>query len=55
MSRVTVSIADVILSCRCWIFLIFSAYAMFFNVPPQEKIKWREMWASRWSGYWSAV
>jgi len=24
-----------------------------FNVPPQEKIKWREIWASRWPGYWS--
>ena len=23
------------------------------NVPPQEKIKWREIWASRWPGYWS--
>jgi len=20
------------------------------NVPPQEKIKWREIWASRWPG-----
>ena len=37
MSRVTVSIADVILSCRCWIFLIFSAYTMFLMYPPQEK------------------
>ena len=23
------------------------------NVPPQEKIKWREIWASRWPRYWS--
>jgi len=37
MSRVTVSMADVILSCRCWIFLIFSAYTMFLVYPPQEK------------------
>jgi len=37
MSRVTVSMADVILSCRCWIFLIFSAYTMFLMYPPQEK------------------
>jgi len=28
MSRVTVSMSDVILSCRCWIFLIFSACTM---------------------------
>ena len=44
MSRVTVSMADVILSCRCWIFLILSAYTMFLMYPPQEKIKWREIW-----------
>ena len=31
MSRVTVSMADVIQSCRCWIFLIFSAYTMFLT------------------------
>ena len=41
MSRVTVSMANVILSCGCWIFLIFSAYTMFLMYPPQEKIKWR--------------
>ena len=23
------------------------------NVPPQLKIKWREIWAPRWTGYWS--
>jgi len=23
------------------------------NVPSQEKIKWREIWALRWPGYWS--
>ena len=39
MSRVTVSMADVILSGRCWIFLIFSAYIMFLMYPPQEKIR----------------
>ena len=33
MSRVTVSMADVILSCRCWIFLTFSAYTMFLMNP----------------------
>ena len=21
------------------------------NVPPQERIKWRDIWASRWPGY----
>jgi len=36
MSRVTVSMADVILSCRCWIFLIFSAYAMFLMYPHRK-------------------
>jgi len=46
MSRVTVSMADVNLSCRCWIILIFSAYTMFLMYPHQEKIKWREIWAS---------
>jgi hypothetical protein len=35
MSRVTVSMADVILFCRCWIFLIFSAYTMF---PHRKKL-----------------
>ena len=53
MSRVTVSMADVILSCRCWIFLIFSTYTMFLMYPHRKKIKWREIWASRWPGYWS--
>ena len=53
MSRVTVSMADVILSCRCWIFLIFSTHTMFLMYPTQEKIKWRKIWASRWPGYWS--
>jgi len=33
MSRVTVSMADVILSCRCWIFLILSAYTMLLIYP----------------------
>jgi len=33
MSHVTVSMADVILSCRCWIFLIFSTYTMFLMYP----------------------
>jgi len=37
MSRVTISMADVILSGRCWIFLIFSAYTMFLMYPPQGK------------------
>jgi hypothetical protein len=37
MSRVTVSMADVILSSRCWIFLIFSAYTMFLMYPPRKK------------------
>jgi len=37
MSRVTVSMADVILSCRCWIFLIFSAYTMFSMYTHRKK------------------
>jgi len=37
MSRVTVSMADVILSCRCWIFFIFSAYTMFLMYPHRKK------------------
>ena len=37
MSRVTVSMADVIPSCRCWIFLIFSAYTMFLMYPDRKK------------------
>jgi len=37
MSRVTVSMADVIVSCRCWIFLIFSAYTMFLMYPHRKK------------------
>jgi len=37
MSRVTVSMADVTLSCRCWIFLIFSAYTMFLMYPHRKK------------------
>jgi len=37
MSRVTVSMAYVILSCRCWIFLIFSAYTMFLMYPHRKK------------------
>jgi len=36
MSRVTVSMADVILSCRCWIFLISSAYTMFLMYPHRK-------------------
>jgi len=38
MSRVTVSRSDVILSCRCWIFLIFSAYTMFLMYPHRKKL-----------------
>ena len=53
MSRVTVSMADVILSCRCSIFRIFSAYTMYLMHPHRKKIKWREIWASRWPGYLS--
>jgi hypothetical protein len=30
-----------------------AAYTMFLMYPPQEKIKWREIWASKWPGYWS--
>jgi len=37
MSRVTVSMADVILSCRCWIFLDFSAYTMFLMYPHRKE------------------
>jgi len=37
MSRVTVSMVDVILSCRCWIFVIFSAYTMFLMYPHRKK------------------
>ena len=37
MPHVTVSMADVILSCRCWIFLIFSAYTMFLMYPHRKK------------------
>jgi len=37
MSRCTVSKADVILSCRCWIFLIFSGYRMFLMNTHGEK------------------
>ena len=37
MSRVTVSVADVSLSCRCWIFLIFSAYTMFLMYHHRKK------------------
>jgi len=37
MSRVTVSMADVILSCRCCKFLIFSAYTMFLMYPHRKK------------------
>ena len=37
MSRVTVSMADVVLSCRCWIYLIFSAYTMFLMYPHRKK------------------
>jgi hypothetical protein len=32
MSHVTVSMADVFLSCRCWIFPIFSAHTMFLTL-----------------------
>jgi len=37
MSHVTVSMADVILFCRCWIFLIFSAYTVFLMYPHRKK------------------
>ena len=37
MSRVTVSMADVIISWRCWIFLIFPAYTMFLMYPHRKK------------------
>jgi len=37
MSRVTVSMADMILFCRCWIFLIFSAYTLFLMYPYRKK------------------
>jgi hypothetical protein len=37
MSRVTVSMVAVILSCRCCIFLIFSAYTMFLMYPHRKK------------------
>ena len=37
MSCVTVSMADVILSCRCWIFLIFSAYTTFLMYTQRKK------------------
>jgi len=37
MSRVTVSMADVILSCKCWIFRTFSAYTMFLIYPHRKK------------------
>jgi len=37
MSRVTVSMARVILSCRCWILLIFSAYTVFLIYPHRKK------------------
>jgi len=37
VSRVTFSMADVILSFRCWIFLIFSAYTMFLMYPNRKK------------------
>jgi hypothetical protein len=44
MSRVTVSMADVILSCRCWIFLIFSAYTMFLTISTEGKVD--PLWAN---------
>jgi len=37
MSRVSVSMADVILSCKCWIFLIFSPYTMFLMYSHRKK------------------
>ena len=37
MSRVTISMVDMILSCRCSIFLIFSAYTMFLMYPNRKK------------------
>jgi len=37
MSRVRISMADVILSCRRWIFLIFSAYTVFLMYPHRKK------------------
>ena len=44
MSHVTVSMADVIFSCRCWIFLIFSAYTMLLMYPH------RRIWSGERSG-----
>jgi hypothetical protein len=35
--RVTFSMAGVILSCRCWIFLIFLAYTIFLMYPHRKK------------------
>ena len=46
MSRVTVSMADVILSCRCWIFLIFSAHTVFLMYCHRKK------WSGERSGLW---
>jgi len=43
MSRVTVSMADVILSCRCWIFLIFSAYTIFLCTPTGKNLVERDL------------
>ena len=37
ISRVTFSMADVTLSCRCWIFIIFSPYTMFLMYPHRKK------------------
>jgi len=37
MSRVTVSMADVIVSCRCWIFPIFSAHTVFLMYRHRKK------------------
>ena len=53
MPRVTVSMSDVILSLQVLdIPYLLSTHSV-LNVPPQENIKWREIWASRFPGYCS--
>jgi len=37
LNHVSCFVADVILSCRCWIFLIFSAYTVFLTYPHSKK------------------
>ena len=43
MSRVTVSMADVNISCRCWIYLTFSAYTMFLMYPHRKESVERDL------------